>query len=56
MLEELKEKYKNSTKNFTANGPGSYPKELKVPNNIDLSTARMTDEGELIDPNDYKLI
>ena len=49
-------KYKNSGRFYRDNGPGLFPKKLKVPKNVDTSTGRMIDEGVLIDPKEYEII
>ena len=49
-------KYKNSSRFYRVNGPGEYPKSLRVPDNVDVSTGRMIDEGELIQDNDYNIL
>lgn len=49
-------RYNNSSKLFKKSGPGSFPKRLRVPHNVDLSTSQMIDDGELIDPNKYDVI
>jgi len=46
-------KYKKGTRIFRVGGPGSYPKKLKLPSNIDRSTGTMVDDGDLIDPSKY---
>jgi len=48
-------RYKNSDRLFKSSGPGSYPKSLIVPNNIDKSTGKMIDDGKEIDNDDYKV-
>ena len=47
--------YKNSSKLFKASGCGSFPKSLRVPNNIDTNTGKMIDDGDLIDPKRYSI-
>jgi len=49
-------KFKNSSRLFKMNGPGLFPKSLNIPRNVDKSTARMIDEGKLIDPSRYNLL
>ena len=49
-------KFKNSNRLFKMNGPGLFPKSLNIPRNVDRSTARMIDEGKLIDPSRYNLL
>ena len=46
-------KYKNSSKLYKASGCGSFPKSLKVPNNVNTNTGKMVDDGDLIDPRKY---
>ena len=46
--------YKNSSKLYKASGCGSFPKSLKVPNNVNTNTGKMVDDGMLIDPDRYK--
>ena len=53
---EFVAKYLGSNKLFKMNGPGLFPKELKLPRNVDRRSARMIDEGKLIDPSQYKLL
>jgi len=48
-------RFTNSAKLFKKSGPGAFPKRLKVPHNIDLSTGRMIDDGEVIDPDEYEV-
>ena len=40
----------------TANGSGKFPRELKIPGSVDISSGIMMDEGKLINPNQYKII
>lgn len=47
--------YKNSNKLFKASGCGNFPKNLKVPNNVDTSSGKMVDDGLLIDPSQYNI-
>jgi len=47
--------YKNSSKLYKASGCGSFPKSLRVPNNIDTNTGKMIDDGLLIDPRKYEV-
>lgn len=49
-------KYRGSNRLFKMNGGGKYPSELQVPESVDISTGRMVDEGQLIDPNEFKII
>ena len=49
-------RYKNSNKLFKASGCGSFPKNLKVPSNIDISTGKMIDDGILINPDEYHIV
>jgi len=53
---EFVAKYLGSNRLFKMNGPGLFPKELKVPRNLDLRSARMIDVGKLIDPKQYRLL
>lgn len=46
-------KYKGSSRLYRDNGPGLFPKTLKVPGNVDISTGTMIDEGIKIDPSKY---
>lgn len=46
-------KYKNSAKMFKLSGPGQFPKQLRIPNNVDTATGKMIDDGALIDPDRY---
>jgi len=48
--------YKNSSRQFIANGGGRFPKELKVPSSVDISTGMMIDEGKIIANNQFKII
>jgi len=48
--------YKNSSKLFKASGCGSFPKNLRVPSNVDTSTGKMVDDGILINPDEYRII
>ena len=48
--------YKNSNKLFKASGCGSFPKNLRVPSNVDVSTGRMVDDGIFINPDEYRVI
>ena len=45
----------NSNKLFKASGPGSYPKNLSVPGNVDLGTGKMIDDGKEISDDDYNI-
>jgi len=49
-------RYKNSNKLFKASGCGVFPKNLKVPGNVDRSTGRMIDDGILINPDEYHIV
>jgi len=49
-------KFKGSKKLFKASGGGAFPKNLKVPGNIDKSTGRMVDDGIEIDPDNYSVV
>jgi hypothetical protein len=49
-------RYKNSNKLFKTSGCGSFPRSLRVPGNVDISTGRMIDDGQLISPDEYKAI
>ena len=48
-------RYKNSSKLFKASGCGSFPKNLRVPSNVDTSTGKMVDDGILINPDKYSI-
>jgi len=47
--------YKNSRRLYRIGGPEKYPKNLRVPSNVDTSTGQMIDEGELINPSKYTI-
>jgi len=47
--------YKNSSKLYKASGCGSFPKNIRVPNNVDKSSGKMIDDGMLIDPKRYSI-
>lgn len=49
-------KYRGSNRSFVMNGGGKYPSTLQVPGNVDISTGRMIDEGQLIDPSQFNVI
>ena len=49
-------KYKGLQRLYRANGGGLFPKELKVPGSVDISTGVMIDEGIKIDSSDYRII
>ena len=46
-------KFKGSKKLFKTSGGGVFPKNLRIPGNIDKSTGRMIDDGVEIDPSEY---
>lgn len=48
--------YKGSSRLFKLSGPGAFPKVLAVPDNVDISTGRMVDDGVLIDPDEYEIV
>lgn len=48
-------RYKNSNRLFKASGRGSFPRKLNIPGNIDPSTGRMIDDGQLINPDEYNV-
>lgn len=48
-------KYKGSNRLYKVSGPGSFPKRLNVPVNVDKSTGQMIDDGVLIDPDEYEV-
>jgi len=47
--------YKSSTKMFKLSGPGSFPKRINIPGNVDISTGKMIDDGREIDPSNYEV-
>ena len=47
--------YKNSSKLYKASGCGSFPKSLRVPNNVNTDTGKMIDDGMPIDPKRYSI-
>lgn len=47
--------YKESNKLFKLSGPGSYPKYLEIPGNVDKSTGKMIDDGREVDPGSYTI-
>ncbi len=47
--------YRNSKKMYKVSGPGTFPKYLKVPGNVDITRGMMVDNGKLIDPEDYRV-
>ena len=47
--------YRGSGRLYKASGPGSFPRNLNVPSNVDISTGRMIDDGIEIDPDDYSV-
>jgi len=49
-------KYKGSNKLFKTSGPGAFPRKVRVPGNVDKSSGKMIDDGELINPNKYKTL
>jgi len=49
-------RYKGSNRLFKVSGCGPFPRKLRVPSNIDLSTGKMIDDGQLIDSNEYEAI
>jgi len=49
-------RYKGSSKLFKVSGCGPFPKRLRVPNNVNTSTGRMIDDGQLINPSEYEVI
>jgi hypothetical protein len=49
-------RYKSSNKLFKASGCGSFPRNLRVPGNVDTSTGRMVDDGILINPDEYEAV
>lgn len=48
-------KYTNSSRFYRVGGGGVFPKSLRVPQNVDVENGKMIDEGELINPNKYKV-
>jgi len=48
--------YKNSSKLYKASGCGSFPKNIRVPGNVDKSSGKMIDDGMLINPNKYRIV
>lgn len=48
-------RYKRSNRVYKMSGPGSFPRELCVPGNIDTSTGIMVDDGVLIHPDEYEV-
>ena len=49
-------KYKNSSRLFKASGCGCFPRNLRVPGNVDTSTGKMVDDGIFIGPDKYKIV
>ena len=49
-------RYKNSNRLYTTRGAGPFPRELRVPSNVDVSTGCMMDKGQLINPDQFKTI
>jgi len=49
-------RYKSSNKLFRVSGCGPFPKRLRVPLNVNVSTGRMIDDGQLIYPNRYEIV
>ena len=49
-------RYKNSNKLFKASGCGSFPRNLRVPGNVDTGTGKMIDDGIEIDPDNYSVV
>ena len=47
--------YKNSSKLYKASGCGSFPRNLNIPSNVDKSSGKMIDDGDLIDPRRYEV-
>jgi hypothetical protein len=43
-------------RSFNLNGPGAFPRQLKVPATIDRSTGILIDNGQLIDPSNYAIL
>ena len=48
-------KYKRSDRLYKVSGPGSFPKCLTIPSNVDTETGTMIDDGVLIDPGEYEV-
>ena len=48
-------RYKNSNRLYTTRGSGPFPRELKVPSNVDVSSGCMMDKGQLINPDQFKV-
>jgi len=48
-------KFKGSKKLFKTSGGGTFPKNLRVPGNVDKRTGKMIDDGQEIDPDHYEV-
>jgi len=48
-------RYKNSNKLFKLSGPGLFPKNLRVPSNVDELTGKMIDDGIIVSPKKYTI-
>lgn len=49
-------RYLGSSRQFKISGPGSFPKYLEIPSNVDKSTGKLIDDGQLIDPDEYEVL
>jgi hypothetical protein len=48
-------RYKDSNRMYAVRGAGKFPRELRVPSNVDISTGCMMDKGQLINPDQFKV-
>jgi hypothetical protein len=48
-------KYRNSSKLYKVSGPGSFPRRLRIPGNVDISTGRLIDDGTEIGPDRFDI-
>lgn len=46
-------RYRDSNRLFKLSGPGSFPKYLEVPGNVEKDTGKLIDDGVEIDPSEY---
>jgi len=53
---QLTGRYKQTGRLFQRNGAGAYPKEFRIPSNVDKDSIHLIDEGKPISKDEYKLI
>jgi hypothetical protein len=49
-------RYKDSNRMYAVRGAGKFPRDLRVPSNVDISSGCMMDKGQLINPDQFRIV